>query len=124
MLTPEQIQDQIQDKNFKNAQHAYDGHEVVIPADKLKNVFAVREYQRTAFLTGNIVNEEMLTEEILPEVKDYLRGQGPYNYQMVKERGIEWFLKNGHSKDNSDITGAIFRFARSSTAITFKLAYL
>lgn len=121
MLTPEQIQDQIQDKNFKNPLHAYDGHEVVIPFDKLKNVFAVRENRRMSMLTGNMVTEEMLTEEILPDVKSYLRGQGPYNYQMVKERSVDWYMKGGHT---SDITGAIFRFARSSTAITFKLAYL
>ena len=121
MLTPEQIQDKLQDKNFKNPLHAYDGHEVVIPFDKLKNIFIVRETKRMSVLTGNFLVDELLTEEILPEVKDYLRGQGQYNYQMVKERSIDWYLAGGKK---SDIKGAIFRFARSSTAITFKLAYL
>jgi hypothetical protein len=121
MLTPEQIQDQIQDKNFKNPMHAYDGHEVVVPFDRLKNIFSVRETERMSIVTGNFEVNEILTESIRPDVKDYLRGQGPYNYQMVKDQSNDWFLR-GRAK--GEIKGAIFRFARSSTAITFKLAYL
>jgi hypothetical protein len=121
MLTPEQIQDKLQDKNFKNPLHAYDGHEVEVPADKLKNIFGVREHRRMNYATGNFVIDELIMEELRDDVKEYLRGQGPYNYQMVKERSIDWYMKGGNT---SDIVGAVFRFARSSTAITFKLAYL
>lgn len=124
MLTPDQIKDKLEDKNFKNPLHAYDGHEVVIPAEKLKNVFAVRERPRVSFLSGKLIIEELMTEEILQEVKDYLRGQGQYSYQMVKEYSFDRFISGNKARKDGDITGAIFRFARSSTAITFKLAYL
>lgn len=118
MLTPEQIKDQLEDKNFKNAQHVYDGHEVVIPKERLEQVFVTREIKKLNYISGNFDTLVMLTEEIRPEVKEGLRGQGYYNYQMIKEKKFVW------SKSEMETIGATFRFSRSSTAIMFKLSYL
>jgi hypothetical protein len=118
MLTPEQIKDQIEDKNFKNAQHVYDGHEVIIPKERLEQVFVTREIKKINYLTGNFDTHVLLTEEIRPEVKDGLRGQGYYNYQMIKQKKDIW------SWSELETVGASFRFSRSSTAIMFKLSYL
>lgn len=118
MLTPEQIKDQIEDKNFKNVLHVYDGHEVVIPKERLAQVFVTREVQKMNYATGNFETHILLTEEIRPDVKDGLRGQGYYNYQMIKEQKYAW------ARSEMETVGASFRFSRSSTAIMFKLSYL
>lgn len=121
-LTPDQIKDKLEDQNFKNPMHAYDGYEVIIPKEKLPNVFAVREKEHQ--YTGAIT--EVLTSDLRPDLEVYLRGQGKYTHQLVSKRGdIFTFLASSRNSSlHIEYDHAIFKFARSSTAITFKLAFL